>query len=51
MHSRHSACAARIAYVLGARPSFVKMAPVISKRLATAVREAHSSVLEGVYHG
>jgi hypothetical protein len=39
------------AYVLGARPSFVKMAPVISERLATAVCEAHLSVTEDVYHG
>ncbi len=30
-HSRYSACAMRIAYVVGARPNFVKMAPVISE--------------------
>jgi UDP-N-acetylglucosamine 2-epimerase (non-hydrolysing) len=30
-HSRHFACAIRVAYVVGARPNFVKMAPVISE--------------------
>jgi len=30
-HSHHSAHATRIAYVVGARPNFVKMAPVISE--------------------
>jgi UDP-N-acetylglucosamine 2-epimerase len=30
-HSRHSTCATRIAYAVGARPNFVKMAPVISE--------------------
>jgi hypothetical protein len=31
-HSGYSACAVRIAYVVGARPNFVKMAQVISDR-------------------
>jgi UDP-N-acetylglucosamine 2-epimerase len=30
-HNGHSAHATRIAYVVGARPNFVKMAPVISE--------------------
>ena len=30
-HSRFSAYAMRIAYVVGARPNFVKMAPVIAE--------------------
>src|ERR1022692_5138233 len=30
-HTRYSACPMRIAYVVGARPNFVKMAPVISE--------------------
>ncbi len=30
-HSRHSSCPMRIAYVIGARPNFVKMAPVIAE--------------------
>jgi len=30
-HSRYPAYATRIAYVVGARPNFVKMAPVIAE--------------------
>lgn len=29
--TRYSACSMRIAYVVGARPNFVKMAPVIAE--------------------
>jgi UDP-N-acetylglucosamine 2-epimerase len=37
-HSRHSTCATRIAYAVGARPNFVKMAPVISDRSQIGLR-------------
>jgi UDP-N-acetylglucosamine 2-epimerase len=49
-HSRHATCPTRIAYVVGARPNFVKMAPVISELRRRMPDGRHALIHTGQHH-
>lgn len=50
LYTRYSACAMRIAYVVGARPNFVKMAPVIAEMRRRSPDGRHALIHTGQHY-